>query len=148
MSRRGCRQGPSPCTNRSADHKVLTHSPHSSPPLRGKELERRRWRKQRQFLGERQEQCERVSEAVRHWSDKGKRGVVVRPSVLQHGGDKNASQTPYKHRLAHASGRRSRSERAFRCVGVLGLAPSRFWVLLAGQKYHPAGRRRYRLCPN
>ena len=60
--------------------KVFAHSPHSPPPLRGKELERRRWRKQRQFLGERQEQCERASEAVRHWSDKGKTGVVVRPS--------------------------------------------------------------------
>ena len=30
--------------------------------------------------------------------------MVVRPSALQRGGDKNASQTPYKHRLAHAPG--------------------------------------------
>ena len=41
-------------------------------------------------------------------------------------GDKNASQTPYKHRLAHASGRRSRSERAFRCVGSWGLPQAAF----------------------
>ena len=32
----------------------------------------------------------------------------------------DASAIPYKHRLAHASGRHSRSERAFRCVGVSG----------------------------
>ena len=37
--------------------------------------------------------------------------------------------------------RRSRSGRAFRCVGVLGFTPSRFWALLASQKCHPAGRR-------
>ena len=41
-------------------------------------------------------------------------------------GDKNASQTPYKHRLAYASGRRSRSERAFRCVGFWGLPQAAF----------------------
>ena len=41
---------------------------------------------------------------------------------------------PYKHRLAHASGRRSRSERAFRCVGSRG-APER--VLHLGT---PTGR--------
>ena len=35
----------------------------------------------------------------------------------------DVSQTPYKHRLAHAPGRRSRSGRAFRCVGFLGRSP-------------------------
>ena len=70
---------------KAVDFKVFASRPHSSPPQRGKELERRRWRIQRQFLGERQEQCERTSEAVRLWSDMGKTGVVVRPSVLQHG---------------------------------------------------------------
>ena len=52
----------------------------------------------------------------------------------------NAPAAPYKHRLAHAPGRRSRSGRAFRCVGVLGFTPSRFWALLASQKCHPAGQ--------
>ena len=32
------------------------------------------------------------------------------------------------------------SGRAFRCVGVLGFTPSRFWALLASQKCHPAGQ--------
>ncbi len=35
----------------------------------------------------------------------------------------DASAIPYKHRLAHAPGRRSRSGRAFRCVGFLGRSP-------------------------
>ena len=48
----------------------------------------------------------------------------------------NAPAAPYKHRLAHAPGRRSRSGRAFRCVRVLGFTPSRFWALLAIQKCH------------
>ena len=133
-----------------ADHKVFAHLHHSPPPLRGKELERRRWRKQRQFLGERQEQCERASEAVRHWSDKGKTGVVVRPS--------RSSARAIKMRRRHflsASARRtdiifllpqknniriqrSQATRVFRAAAL-----KRFWVLLAGQKYHPAGRRRY-----
>ena len=52
----------------------------------------------------------------------------------------DASAIPYKHRLAHDPGRRSRSGRAFRCVGVLGFTPSRFWALLATQKCHPAGQ--------
>ena len=52
----------------------------------------------------------------------------------------DAPAAPYKHRLAHAPGRRSRSGRAFRCVGVLGFTPSRFWALLASQKCHPAGK--------
>ena len=53
----------------------------------------------------------------------------------------NTPAAPYKHRLAHAPGRRSRSGRAFRCVGVLGFTPSRFWALLASQKCHPGGSR-------
>ena len=35
----------------------------------------------------------------------------------------DAPAAPYKHRLAHAPGRRSRSGRAFRCVGFLGRSP-------------------------
>ena len=53
----------------------------------------------------------------------------------------DAPAAPYKHRLAHAPGRQSRSGRAFRCVGVLGFTPSRFWALLASQKCHPGGSR-------
>ena len=56
----------------------------------------------------------------------------------------DAPAAPYKHRLAHDPGRQSRSGRAFRCVGVLGFTPSRFWALLASQKCHPAGQA-YRL---
>ena len=48
----------------------------------------------------------------------------------------NAPAAPYKHRLAHAPGGRRPSGRAFRCVGVLGFTPSRFWALLAIQKCH------------
>ena len=59
-------------------------------------------------------------------------------------GGGRCAAAPYKHRLAHAPGRRSRSGRAFRCVGVLGVTPSRFWTLLASQKCHPAGQA-YRL---
>ena len=48
------------CKNRKPPTlKYLSSLPHSPPPLRGKELERRRWRMQRQFLGERHEQCKR-----------------------------------------------------------------------------------------
>ena len=53
----------------------------------------------------------------------------------------DAPAAPYKHRLAHDPGRQSRSGRAFRCVGVLGFTPSRFWALLASQKCHPGGSR-------
>ena len=35
----------------------------------------------------------------------------------------DAPAAPHKHRLAHAPGRRSRSGRAFRCVGFLGRSP-------------------------
>ena len=35
----------------------------------------------------------------------------------------DAPAAPYKHRLAHDPGRRSRSGRAFRCVGFLGRSP-------------------------
>ncbi len=90
-----------------AEPKVLAHPYHSSPPLRGKELERRRWRKQRQFLGERQEQCERASEAVRHWSDKGKTGVVVRPS--------RSSARAIKMRRRHFLSASARSTDLFFC---------------------------------
>ena len=53
----------------------------------------------------------------------------------QGGGGKYAV-APYKHRLAYAPGGHSPSGRAFRCVGVLGFTPSRFWALLAIQKCH------------
>ena len=53
----------------------------------------------------------------------------------------DASAIPYKHRLAHDPGGRRPSGRAFRCVGVLGFTPSRFWALLASQKCHPGGSR-------
>ena len=38
-------------------------------------------------------------------------------------GGGRCAAAPYKHRLAHAPGRRSRSGRAFRCVGFLGRSP-------------------------
>ena len=57
----------------------------------------------------------------------------------EQGGGKYAV-APYKHRLAYAPGGHSPSGRAFRCVGVLGFTPSRFWALLASQKCHPAGQ--------
>ena len=56
-------------------------------------------------------------------------------------GGGRCAAAPYKHRLAHDPGRRSRSGRAFRCVGVLGFTPSRFWAHLASQKCHPGGSR-------
>ena len=43
---------------------------------------------------------------------------------------------PYKHRLAHASGRCSRSERAFRCVGSRGI-PERVLLPFARAKGSP-----------
>ena len=67
--------------------------------------------------------------------------MVVRPSALQRGGDKNASQTPYKHRLAHAPGGHRPSERAFRCVGFLGRSPNDFCFLFFTEKDSPAGKR-------
>ena len=51
--------GQRPRTLQAANQKEFAFLPHSPPPLRGKELERRRWRMQRQFLGERHEQCKR-----------------------------------------------------------------------------------------
>ena len=63
----------------------------------------------------------------------------------------DAPAAPYKHRLAHDPGGRRPSGRAFRCVGVLGFTPSRFWALLASQKCHPGGSRTnqvpYKTCP-
>ena len=53
----------------------------------------------------------------------------------------DAPAAPYKHRLAYAPGGQRPSGRAFRCVGVLGFTPSRFWALLAIQKCHPGGSR-------
>ena len=50
------------------------------------------------------------------------------------------SQTPYKHRLAHDPGRRSRSGRAFRCVGVLGQRPKRVLVPFTRVKGTPRRR--------
>ena len=49
----------------------------------------------------------------------------------------------FPHKVLRPCGgpRRSRSGRAFRCVGVLGFTPSRFWALLASQKCHPGGSR-------
>ena len=52
----------------------------------------------------------------------------------------DVSQTPYKHRLAHDPGRRSRSGRAFRCVGVLGHSPKRVLVPFTRVKGTPRRR--------
>ena len=49
----------------------------------------------------------------------------------------DASAIPYKHRLAHAPGRRSRSGRAFRCVGFLGRSPKPFLHPFVGTKGCP-----------
>ena len=49
----------------------------------------------------------------------------------------DASAIPYEHRLAHAPGRRSRSGRAFRCVGVLGQRPKRVLLTFARTKVSP-----------
>ena len=54
----------------------------------------------------------------------------------------DAPAAPYKHRLAHAPGRRSRSGRASRCVGVLGFTPSRFWERGPRRVVRPGGERR------
>ncbi len=53
-------------------------------------------------------------------------------------GDKNASQTPYKHRLAHASGSRPLAFRAGVPVrGFLGRSPKPFLGTFAGAKVPP-----------
>ena len=52
-------------------------------------------------------------------------------------GGADAPAAPYKHRLAHAPGRRSRSGRAFRCVGVLGQRPKRVLLTFARTKVSP-----------
>ena len=49
----------------------------------------------------------------------------------------DASAIPYKHRLAHDPGRRSRSGRAFRCVGFLGRSPKPFLHPFVGTKGCP-----------
>ncbi len=49
----------------------------------------------------------------------------------------DASAIPYKHRLAHDPGRRSRSGRAFRCVGSLGRSPEPFLHPFVGTKGCP-----------
>ena len=48
----------------------------------------------------------------------------------------DAPAAPYKHRLAHASGRHRRSERAFRCVGSRGI-PERVLLPFARAKGSP-----------
>ena len=58
----------------------------------------------------------------------------------------DAPAAPYKHRLAHAPGRRSRSGRAFRCVGVLGRRPKRILPTFVRTKVGPR-RQAYRLKP-
>ena len=52
----------------------------------------------------------------------------------------DAPAAPYKHRLAHAPGRRSRSGRASRCVGVLGQRPKRVLVPFTRVKGTPRRR--------
>ena len=64
----------------------------------------------------------------------------------------DASAIPYKHRLAHAPGRRSRSGRAFRCVGVLGQSPKRVLVPFTRVKGTPRRQAvqivtQYKTCP-
>ena len=49
----------------------------------------------------------------------------------------DASAIPYKHRLAHDPGRRSRSGRAFRCVGFLGRSPKPLLHPFVGTKGCP-----------
>ena len=74
--------------------------------------------------------------------------MVVRPSALQCGGDKDASQIPLK-RICVPYGfdfllpqkiniriQRSQALRVFRAAAL-----NRFWALLAEQKCRPAGRR-------
>ena len=58
------------------------------------------------------------------------------PEAGEGGKGADAPAAPYKHRLAHASGRHSRSERAFRCVGSRG-APERVLLPFARAKGSP-----------
>ena len=75
--------------------------------------------------------------------------MVVRPSAFQRGGDKNAAAGYLWSASARRTDlifcyqqkiniriQRSQAMRVFRAAAL-----KRFWVLLAGQKYHPAGRR-------
>ena len=55
-------------------------------------------------------------------------------------GGGRCAAAPYKHRLAHDPGRRSRSGRAFRCVGVLGQRPKRVLVPFTRVKGTPRRR--------
>ena len=52
-------------------------------------------------------------------------------------GGGRCAAAPYKHRLAHDPGRRSRSGRAFRCVGVLGQRPKRILPTFVRTKVGP-----------
>ena len=52
-------------------------------------------------------------------------------------GGGRCAAAPYKHRLAHAPGRQSRSGRAFRCVGVLGQRPKRILPTFVRTKVGP-----------
>ena len=54
----------------------------------------------------------------------------------------DAPAAPYKHRLAYDPGGRRPSGRAFRCVGVLGFTPSRFWERGPRRVVRPGGERR------
>ena len=69
--------------------------------------------------------------------------MVVRRSALQRSGDKNVSQTPYKHRLAHAPGSRRFGFPGGRsgASGFQGAALNDFWFLFFIEKERPAGRR-------
>ncbi len=71
--------------------------------------------------------------------------MVVRRSALQRSGDKNVSQTPYKHRLAHAPGSRRFGFPGGRsgASGFQGAALNDFWFLFFIEKERPAGRRTY-----
>ena len=57
-------------------------------------------------------------------------------------GGGRCAAAPYKHRLAHDPGGRRPSGRAFRCVGVLGFTPSRFWERGPRRVVRPGGERR------
>ena len=64
----------------------------------------------------------------------------------------DAPAAPYKHRLAYAPGRQSRSGRAFRCIGVLGQRPKRILPTFVRTKVGPrrAGvptKALYKTCP-
>ena len=81
-----------------------------------------------------------------------KREGVPLPRSGEVGRGADASAIPYKHRLAHDPGRRSRSGRAFRCVGFLGRSPKPFLHPFVGTKGCPrrAGvltKAFYKTCP-